>query len=207
VFLDDLDELDTKQIGTFKALATGDEIVRRRLGTSKSIRMKQRTTLLGTCNRPVGDLIPDPSGNRRLATLPFRNGDVARGGCSSVWETIAEVDFTLLWRSVDVFGEDPIKGYWEKLRIWQDRFRTLDPVESWLLDLDVLSKGVRAICTKHGARAEALYTLFVVETGSRMTMTMFGKRLSELSAKAFGPFEAKINCEYGRVYPLRSLNV
>lgn len=204
VFLDDLDEIDTKQIGTFKALATGDEIVRRRLGTSKSIRIKQRSSLMGTCNRPIGDLIPDPSGNRRLATLPFRNGDVSHGGCPSVWKTISETDFSLLWRSVDVFGEDPIKARWGEVRVWQNRFRTPDPVEAWLLEVDVSSNAIRGISTKRGARAEALYALFIEETGSSMTMTMFGKRLSDLAAKGHGPFGARIMCDYGRVYPLRS---
>lgn len=204
VFLDDLNELDPKQIGTFKSLATGDEIVRRRLRTSRSIRIKQRSTLMATCNKPVGDLIADPSGNRRLATLPFRNGDVARGGCPSVWKTISETDFTLLWRSVDVFEEDPIKARWGQLRVWQDRFRTPDDLEAWLPELDVSSRAVRDISTNRGARAGELYALFLKQTGADMTRTRFGLRMSELTAKGHGPFADRILCDYGRVYPLRS---
>jgi hypothetical protein len=204
VFLDDLDEIDPKQVGTFKSLATGDEVVRRRLHTSRSRRFKQRASLIITCNRSIGDLIPDPSGNRRLAPLPFRNGDVARGGCSSVWNTISETDFVLLWRSVDVFGIDPIAAHWKTLRTWQDQFRSLDPLEAWLQELDVSSDSLRDISTKRGTRARPLHALFAAETGSNMSETAFGRRMAELTAKGYGPFGARIKCEAGNVYPLRT---
>ena len=76
--LDDMEK--PKAIENLKSFMTNDEQLRRVLRTSMDVTVKQEATLIGTSNNPVSRLIPDDSGNRRFAEMPFRNGNVVKGG-------------------------------------------------------------------------------------------------------------------------------
>ena len=203
VLLDDLDEISPNLIPTLNSLVTGDGLQRRTLGSSGSRRLKQRSTLIGTCNRPVSDLIPDETGNRRFATMPFRNGEVLKGGDPTVWEVVNETDFELLWCSVNVFEDDPIEPFLVDLFAWQQTFRRLDPFEDWLINLDMASDEIRAISNQHGTKARELYQLFTAQTRSCMSQTRFGREMKRMADLSRGPFAPKICLEDGVFYPRR----
>src|SRR3954454_9338832 len=59
VFLDDIDQISPNLIPILNSLVTGDGLQRRTLGSSGSRRIKQLSTLIGTSNKPIADLIPD----------------------------------------------------------------------------------------------------------------------------------------------------
>jgi hypothetical protein len=203
VFIDDMDQISPNLIPTLNSLITGEGLLRRKLGSSASRKTRQLSTLIGTCNKPVSDLIPDETGNRRFATMPFRNGETAKGGDPKVWEVINATDFELLWRSVDVFGGDPIEPLLTELFVWQQAFRRLTPFEDWLNNLDIMSAEVRAISNQNGTKAGELYKLFVAQTSSTLSQTKFGNEMKRMAALSRGPFAAKVRLEGGVFYPHR----
>jgi hypothetical protein len=204
VFLDDLDQISPDLIPTLNSLVTGEGLLRRKMGGSGSQKTKQLSTLISTCNRPVPDLIPDETGNRRLATMPFRSGEALKGGDSNVWKVVNKTDFQLLWRSVDAFADDPIEPFLQELFAWQQAFRRLDTFEEWLINLDMESEEVRAITGQRGTKAGKLYTLFAVQTGSTMSQTRFGSEMKRMTDTLRGPFGPKVRLEDGLYYPPRT---
>jgi hypothetical protein len=204
VFIDDMDKISTDLIPTLNSLVTGKGLVRRTLGSSGSKKIKQLSTLIGTCDRPISDVIPDGSGNRRFVTMPFRNGEASKGGDSRVWEIINETDFELLWRSVDAFKSDPIEPFLPELVAWQERYRRRDPIEEWLSTLDMASHEVRVVTDKNGTRAGKLYELFVAQTRSPMTLPAFGNEMKRMIEQSRGPFGPKERDQNGCYYPRRA---
>ncbi|WP_046866763.1 nuclear transport factor 2 family protein [Microvirga massiliensis] len=71
-----------------KSLLTSEGVRRRRLGTSMSTTIVQRTTLIGAANAAIDVLVPDETGHWRFAMLTFRNGAIATGGDLRVWEAV-----------------------------------------------------------------------------------------------------------------------
>ena len=193
VFVDDVDQINPSQIPTLNSLVTGEGLTRRKLGTSQSRVVKQRSTLIGTCNRPLSDLIPDETGNRRFCNMPFHNGEVTKGGDPKVWEVVDDTNYDLLWRSVDAFGPDPIEGVLKDLVAWQERYRRLGEVEAWLTNLDLGSQEVLAITARHGVEAGGLFNLHRAQNPSSMvTNTEFGRRVMRLIEQGRGPFKDRV---------------
>lgn len=201
VFMDDLDKIAPERIPTLNSLVTSQGLLRRRLGSSRVRKVEQRSTLIGTCQRSISELIPDETGNRRFAALPYRHGDVLKGGNPEVWRVVGGTDYTLLWRSVDVFGEDPIEAVLPELYAWQRQHQRKDPIEAWLSKLDLASVEVREIRTTRGIPGRALYDLYRRETGPwGETETAFGRRVTELVQAQRSPFVGKDRYHGGVIY-------
>jgi hypothetical protein len=204
VFIDDVDQINPSQIPTLNSLVTGEGLTRRKLGTSQSRVVKQRSTLIGTCNRPLSDLIPDETGNRRFCNMPFHNGEVAKGGDPQVWEVVDNTDYDLLWRSVDAFGPDPMEEVLKDLVAWQERYRRLGEVEAWLINLDLGSQEVLDITTRYGVKAGELFDLFRQQTpGTTMSQREFGNRVNKVMDEGRGPFSTRKHERDGKYYVLR----
>jgi hypothetical protein len=203
VFIDDVDQINPSQIPTLNSLVTGEGLTRRKLGTSQSRVVKQRSTLIGTCNRPLSDLIPDETGNRRFCNMPFHNGEVTKGGDPLVWEVVDNTDYDLLWRSVDAFGPDPTEKVLKDLVAWQERYRRLGEVEAWLINLDLGSQEVLEIMTPRGIRATPLYELFCKQMGRVVSQKAFGDEVAVLIDKGRGPFEARVERRDANYYAIR----
>ena len=203
-FVDDVGSLDRRSIEVLKNVVTARRLTRRRLGTSSSVAIVQATTLIGTANRPVDELIVDETGNRRFAMLPFRNGNPVRGDDPTVWQTINEMDAVLLWRSVREDASSPIEAFLPALHAWQESSRPRGEVEAWLETLDVTSLPMKAITTPAGVKAQALYELFCHQTSSELSMSKFGTALPGLVGKPGVPFSKKVKTAAGTFYPLKS---
>jgi hypothetical protein len=83
------------------------------------------------------------------------------------------------------------------------RYRRRDPIEDWLIHLDMESDEVRRITDKNGTRAGKLYELFVVQTRSPMTLPMFGNEMKRMIEMSRGPFGPKQRDQNGCYYPCR----
>ena len=106
VFLDDVDNIKLAQVPTLKAIYHGrgpvpppawhlvhhEAAAERHVPDDRERGHRQ--------DRARSDRL------RRFLTTPFRNGEV-KGGDPKVWEVINSTDFTLLWRSVNVFAKSP----------------------------------------------------------------------------------------------------
>nr|WP_137828338.1 primase-helicase family protein [Methylobacterium sp. L1A1] len=203
LFVDDMEQMEAKLIPVLKSLVTSEGLRRRKLGTSMSEGHRQRTTLIGTANSAIDALVADATGNRRFASLRFRNGKVETGGDAAVWPAIDTVDYGLLWRSVDVFGAGPIEAHLEALVALQETGQAPDPVLVWLRALDLMSARVTGIITRQGIKASDLHDLYCEQTNSTLTLTRFGECMRTYVLDPTVPFGPKVKKETGWYYPLK----
>ena len=203
IVVDDMERLKKKAVSDLKAVMTGDVLNRRKLATSNLATIKQKSTLIGTANSSVSDLVPDNTGHRRFIDLPFVNGNVAKGGDPAIWPLVMSLDYALLWRSVDAFAPSPILPVLRELYEYQDGCRPKDPLLAWLLGLDVLSEAVRAITVREGIRADRLRLLYQQDTGQQISHRRFPEEMAKYFANEETPFADEIETKVGMVYRLK----
>ncbi|KQO91281.1 hypothetical protein ASF33_18285 [Methylobacterium sp. Leaf92] len=203
LFVDDMEQIEAKLIPVLKSLVTSEGLRRRKLGTSMSEGHRQRTTLIGTANSAIDTLVADATGNRRFASLRFRNGKVETGGDAAVWPAIDSMDYELLWRSVDVFGTGPIEAHLDALVALQETGRAPDPVLSWLRALDLGSARATKVTTRQGIRATDLHDLYCEQANSTLTLTRFGECMRAYVLDPTVPLGPKVKKEDGWYYPLK----
>lgn len=203
VFIDDMEAISPNLVPILKSLMTSEGMSRRKLGTSLSVAIPQKTTLIGTANSGIERLVTDDTGHRRFVVLAFHNGEVATGGDSRVWDLVREIDYMLLWRSVDVEAPTPLIPHLASLYSHQASSRPADMLRAWLIHLDFDREAVGQLRRRSGVKAKELYDLFVQDTESDVTMTSFGKRMGELAADPAVPFGSRIRDKDGIIYTLK----
>ena len=199
----DMEAIPPPLVPVLKSLMTSGCFRRRRFHSGMSVAIWQLSTLIGTANSGITQLVSDETGHRRFAVLEFRNGEVAKGGDARVWAVVNDTDYVLLWRTVDVYGPSPIVPLFELLFRHQAHYRPQDPLKCWLEALDTESESVRRITTRHGLRAKGLYDLYVLETVDPMELSKFGIAMKTYAAKPEARFGAKVRNMHGIFYPLR----
>ena len=203
VVVDDLEQLSREAVPVLKSLITSERITRRRLHTSQSVSMRQRATLIGTANRPVHELIEDETGHRRFIMMPFRNGNVAKGGESDVWETVTSLNYELLWQSIDAYAPSPIIPSLSDLHEYQNRDRPMPKLLEWLCALDPKSEKINRISARGGARADKLRDLYIMETGDVLSRQKSSDAMVLHMRDTRTPFFEKHKEEIGAVYRVR----
>ena len=203
LFVDDLEQIEPRLVQPLKGLVSGDRMRRRKLGTSMTEGYEQRTTLIGTANHTIDALVADDTGNRRFASLAFRNGKEETGGDRNVWDAVEATDYVLLWRGVDVFGPAPVAAHLPALVALQEMCRPPGPMLSWLLELDLSSARVKRVNSTYGARASDLHDLFCEQMNSVMTSTLFGISMTRHVKNPDVPYGPRIKKESGWYYPLK----
>lgn len=201
VKLDDMETIQGNDVAVLKQLITAEAIQRRKLTTSRMSKTRIMAVPIGTANEPINRLILDETGHRRFVTMPFRNGQVEKGGDPRVWVVIGQTDFGLLFRSVDPFGPSPILAHLTALFAYQGAApRLQSDLLHWLSTLDRDSEAMRNITRQDGVPARSLYMSFVAATDSAMTETRFGLEMSKCMQDVDCPFADK-------VYDGRKVNV
>ncbi len=180
-----------EHVDTLKALATGHEVTYRPMATNSDVTIKNTATLFGSTNRPVADVIKDPTGNRRfwqITTLPKID-----------WAAINAIDYELLWSAIGVKDASPIadKNIDEAVMAKHTATRYKDPVEQWteagewgkLRDIrrpgSVTVCDLKAITEGTWYQTADLYARFCVWCAANgvdrpVNATWFGRRISAL---------------------------
>lgn len=203
VVVDDMEQLPKEMVPIVKSLITSESIVRRRLHTSQATSTRQKATLIGTANRPIHELVEDETGHRRFAMMPFRNGNVAKGGEKEIWEIVSTLNYHLLWQSVDVYAASPILQSLEELHLHQTRDRPLPKLLDWLFSLDIDSEKIKRISVSGGVRADKLRDLYVMETGDVLSKQKFSDAMLLHMKDSRTPFSEKHKKEIGALYRVR----
>jgi Virulence-associated protein E len=203
VVIDDLEKLSKDAVPVLKSLITSERISRRRLNTSQSVSMRQRATLIGTANRPIHELVDDDTGHRRFVMMPFRNGNVAKGGEQGIWEIASSLNYELLWQSVDAYAPTPIIRSLSDLHEYQNRDRPMPKLLEWLCALDPESEKIKRISVQGGVRADKLRDLYVMETGDVLSKQKFSDAMLLHMRDTRTPFFEKHKKEIGALYRIR----
>ena len=206
VFIDDVERLTERQSPVLKSLLTAEAVSRRQLQTSKANKRRQCATLIGTANESISALIADPSGHRRFAELPFRNGAVAKGGNVGVWRAVDETDYGLLWRSVNGFGSSPIKPHLDALAAAQAAAAPVDRLRECLVGLDLRSEAVQKNSVPGAVTADGLRLLICELLREEITPNAFSARMAVLVHDPAVPFGPKgTRRAKGNIYPFKHL--
>jgi hypothetical protein len=190
-FIDDMEKVPTKNIETLKAIITAENLTRRKLNTSRIVTMDQRTTLIGTSNRDIQTLVDDPTGNRRFVQIPFRNGNVDRGGDPDIWNTVKQMNAVRLWQSVDWNSMPPIEAELPALIAHQASYIVKDDLHHWLDQLEANPALIADIDTASGVPMRKLFERFQKHTGSNWTEKRFGMEMTTRTARDGCPFQQK----------------
>lgn len=203
ILLDDMERVPAAGVPVLKQVLTSDSLLRRKLGTSLSVSIRQAGVPIGTSNRMVHELVEDDTGHRRFAMLPFRNGAIAKGGDAVVWDTVSSINYELLWRSVDAFAPSPLLPYRADLQRHEEGETSKGGLLGWLTGLDLESEAVRNLTTSKGLRAQELHDLFAAQTGIDMSAQRFASEMKRYFLRADTPFGDKVKTEYGALYRLK----
>lgn len=136
LFADEMEKAAKADIEAIKNAITASVLSRRILGTGSMAQVTQCSTLIGATNGTLGSNIRDTSGLRRFAPIPTlrKPGDGRR---TVDWGALNQIDFSELWRSVQLDDPDPMIAHMTELERLQEEERERSPTELWLAELDL----------------------------------------------------------------------
>lgn len=127
LFMDEMSRADRADIESVKNMVTAPKISRRVLHTSKTLSKKQNSVFIGCSNKNLDQIISDETGIRRFVPLSFKN--------NPDWTVLNDVDFELLWKSVNELSNDPSDDYMNEIKDIQAEYRTKTTCEDWVIHL------------------------------------------------------------------------
>ena len=208
VFLDDIGRANEEQASKIKALVTAEDYRNRKQHTSKTQSIFMRSTLIATSNRPIGEVIPDPTGHRRFLTMPLKNPNPAAEN-REIWSIGSGLHFPLLWRSVDPFQPSPIEACIPELLAYQRAGQVQSDVEQWLRQLDLDSPAAWDLRSSRGIQVTDFFELYCDQTeihdATDAIRPAFFKEMQRLVDETWCPLEHKRNAKrrFYRMKPLR----
>ena len=193
LIVDDMDKTDPAAMGSLKSIVTGDEFSHRPMQTNDFESQPNVTTLIGSCDQPVMNIIADPRGMRRFVDL--RHTDLkARHNPRGRELTDAVFDPSvahLYWQAIDHRRDSPIDEH-EFTDHLEERQEAITPAkqmssfEMWLSRLDFaalpnkVGGGFAHTQTLHEDYQIALDTL---RRRDVMSLVPFGRELGAISFK------------------------
>ncbi|WP_158020951.1 primase-helicase family protein [Methylorubrum extorquens] len=206
VLLDDMDKLDEKSVGAFKSVITSEYIDRRKFFKQFMVNVRQQAVFIGTANRPINELVIDPSGHRRFLMLTFRHLD--HKDQKKIWGTINKINWELLWRSVSQDDEDPIEPVLAYMRQEDAKAAMNSPagkLTRWFRNLDLSRPEVQSLAKGKRIKYYTFPDLFRLYEGSvpgssGLMRPEFDRMLTEHCERGVGPFAGVKPTEFGRAF-------
>lgn len=131
IFCDELQHAEYASVDALKNILSAEALDSRRLGTNNYDNLVQNATFLGASNKPLPELIRDPTGMRRFFEITTLD--------KMDWETINSVDPLRIWRSVDEHRNEPyIALFKDRIREAQSELIVSDPEEEFLQEFGLL---------------------------------------------------------------------
>lgn len=131
LFIDELARLDRVDSASLKTFITGEGASRRPMRTNSAEKVKYNATLFATSNTSLDLLIYDNSGMRRYVEIHTKTREDT--DMDNRWFNYIEpFDWLSLWRSVDMYAEDPLISKFEnRLTQKQEAIRSMSNTEAW----------------------------------------------------------------------------
>jgi hypothetical protein len=123
LFMDEMSGAKKADMDIVKQAITAVTLTRRPMRSNDSVTVKQRSTFIGCSNDSLTEIIRDTTGGRRFAELTFSD--------TPDWQAMNEIDWEMLWQSVDEHGNDPSLHCFDVLKKQQEENRNQTSVEMW----------------------------------------------------------------------------
>jgi hypothetical protein len=188
IFMDEMAFASKSDADQVKNVITAKVLSRRPMRSNGYDKVRQQSTLIGTTNKVLAQLIRDETGVRRFGYIPFTT--------TPDRAVINAADYLVAWQSVDEKADSPILPFLDLLIEQQEASRLRAPVEQWGLDLE--DHAVRRFVEEQDDRGvinrKTLYSDFSswmddagLHQRERLSLQDFTKelqRLSEMTATA-----------------------
>lgn len=126
MFLDEMGHAKRDDVDAIKNAITAEVLSRRPMRSNTQVPVRQLATFIGCSNKELAQLIHDATGMRRFAPLRYSS--------TPDWDFANGINWSLLWRSVDENGDNPILLVKNILDDVQEEERFVGRVETWLRD-------------------------------------------------------------------------
>lgn len=181
--MDEMQRAQKADLDGLKRTITSDKINHRPMRTTMSISLKNRSTIIGSTNKSLQDIIIDPTSIRRFyafETLPLED-------LKANWKTLNEIDYKLLWKAIDPSKKSPIMDFMKEVAIAQEDFRAKDCVERWAEDCELKKLQLPEDITGAMGSPELYdsYSRYCGQNGIKFVKTSdsFGRRLGSIGFK------------------------
>jgi len=128
VFFDEMAKAEKTNLPALKKLITAPVVTFRLLGTNLHKTHLNLSTLIGTSNESLADLIQDPYSTRRFYEI------TSKSHCD--WDAINSIDYENMWRSAEAEEKSPYDPFKEEVRKIQATFKHVGDVENALISVD-----------------------------------------------------------------------
>lgn len=199
LFVDEIPLLNSRRVDAGKQVITAEELLRRQVGSPKKQRVRQRSSAIGTANRPPEQSFDDPSGHRRFLSIEMR--DLRND--AEAWEAIRTFDYERLWRVTGCLDSAPILPVLDELRAYQARNAPKSPLFEWLLRLDFNTPELKGIKKFNGFKARDLRELFTADMGLAWTVRRFSDEMGRYFEHPLTPFGGKSDIQGNTWYSLK----
>jgi len=123
---DEMTQAKKADIEAVKNKITAERINYRVLGTTQNATLFNMSSMIGSSNSTLVDLLYDDTGKRRFYELVCKT--------ENFWKDIEDIDGLAIWQSVDISKEPPILDFLERLQNAQQSYKNLNSVEEFLID-------------------------------------------------------------------------
>lgn len=126
LFIDEMGFAKKADVDVVKNAITAEARSIRTMRQNHSAPVANQSTLIGCSNKSLGQLFRDETGGRRFAELVWLQ--------QPDWDALNDVDWVMLWKSVDEKGPDPMvaANFMNVLAEQQEENRNQHPVEIWI---------------------------------------------------------------------------
>lgn len=188
LFMDEMSGAKKADMTTVKHAITATTLTRRPMRSNTDVQVTQASTLIGCSNDSLNEIIRDNTGVRRFAELTFKHNPNR--------EVLNNLDWKMMWHSVDECGEDPSIDHMDVLQKQQADNRNIDPVEMWARE------NSQEMRYKTWAKVGVLHQDFTVWEkekfpGYNTSVSTFGKRMKNLMTQ---------HTDFGWLYQFKSGN-
>lgn len=169
-FLDEMAGASKADVEVLKNQITATYNDARKLNTNNVSKIKQNCSLIGATNKPVSELIYDPTGARRFYEIRTQD--------KLDWDAINGIDYLALFRGIDENKERGyIEGHLEEISRDQESLIGVDELGDFIAHYQLSSEGV----TKDVpcAKIYDLYKTWAEDNGVKpLSSSWFGRKLS-----------------------------
>lgn len=160
---DEMAQFGKNGIAILKEFVTRNLFVSRKMFSDVNVESKQNTTMCGTTNRPINQIIYDASGMRRWWQINVDEENYMKMDFEKLdeWENSKFLKF---WKSIDENNDigfyNPELPIFSEMLAYQEEFRAVLPIEQFLKAFDYSKEYTKENCENIETKEIALWSMW-----------------------------------------------